>query len=190
MSRKKEPEFDIEALKQEIDAQVHEQLFKLTPQSIEEMVREEIGKHAKNAILSICGFEENWDGKFELDHCNGRAGESLAGDFIRKTARAEVEKWLTEQMGALPKLDRSTIMSLRKEYKDALRKAIRERVVDLAETKAERQVNNLKFRLNVGLDDPNQEVDYVSIIEGLRRDLANLEMQFRALELKLQTAKS
>ena len=76
-------------------------------------------------VAKLMGFSTSW-GRWEVDHCNGRAGESAAGDWLREQAGEAVNAWLAEQAGKLPKLPEKAISSLRNEYTKTLEYELRQ----------------------------------------------------------------
>lgn len=101
--------------------------------AIERRVRDELDKRADAVVVQLLGFD--WDSgirsAWKLDHCNGRAGNSAAGDWLRKRAANEIRAWLDDQAGSLPALDDDSVASLRGEYTRVLKyelgKALRKR---------------------------------------------------------------
>lgn len=82
-------------------------------------------------VAKLMGFSSSW-GKWEVDHCNGRSGESAAGDWLKSQAGEAVNAWLTAQAGKLPKLPEKAISSLRNEYKKTLEYELRQRLRERA----------------------------------------------------------
>jgi hypothetical protein len=95
------------------------------PGQIEQAVRARLDARLDVIVQKLLGFDcSSWGKDWELDHCNGRSGDSAAGDWLRKRVAAEAKEWLNEQAGNLPKLPASAIKSLRNEYVDDLKRAI------------------------------------------------------------------
>tara|TARA_R110000868_G_scaffold75901_5_gene218661 strand:+ start:231 stop:665 length:435 start_codon:yes stop_codon:yes gene_type:complete len=88
-----------------------------------ELIKEKLDKRVDMIAACLLGFNNNW-GKWELDHCNGRMGESAAGDWLRETAGDAVRAWLTDQAGNLPKLPKTIVESLRSQYLDVFRQEL------------------------------------------------------------------
>lgn len=101
--------------------------------AIERRVHDELDKRANAVVVQLLGFD--WDSgvrsTWKLDHCNGRAGNSAAGDWLRERAANEIRSWLDAQAGALPPLSEDSKSDLRNEYtrvlKYELSKALRKR---------------------------------------------------------------
>lgn len=102
-------------------------------QNIESVIHRMLDRRLEEIVAKLMGFSisrEQW----ELDHCNGRAGESAAGDWLRNKAGAAVKDWLDAQAGNLPKLPKRAITSLHNEYinnlSDELSKQLEKRAVE------------------------------------------------------------
>lgn len=101
--------------------------------AIERRVRDELDKRADTVVVQLLGFDRDSGirSTWKLDHCNGRAGNSAAGDWLRERAANEIRAWLDDQAGSLPALDDDSVASLRGEYTRVLEyelgKALRKR---------------------------------------------------------------
>lgn len=84
---------------------------------IKEKVTTQLDKEAKQIMLKLLGFKDEYGG-YQLDYCNGRAGESSAGDFLRRTQADAIKTWLsTVAMPSLsPKEEGVLRGSMQKEY--------------------------------------------------------------------------
>jgi hypothetical protein len=40
--------------------------------------------------------DDKWTGKFELDHCNGRSGNSFIGEELKEMCRNAAHEWIEE----------------------------------------------------------------------------------------------
>lgn len=117
---------------------------KNTEEVIEERVTKQLDKSCTEITLKLLGFDESW-GKWDLDHCNGRGGESAAGDYLRKVQQAAIQKWLeTVQLPEIPpKLKAATVA----EYKSAYQNALRQVLYRLATKQAEEDAQFLIGKL-------------------------------------------
>lgn len=117
---------------------VHQWKRDNTPEAITATVTRLLDKNSEEITKKLLGFTDTW-GKWELDHCNGRGGDSAAGDFIRKTQQAAIEAWLSTVL--MPKLTPALAKSLNKqaqcEYAERLRGMVKQRVYALADRDAE-----------------------------------------------------
>lgn len=88
-----------------------------TPEEIKRDMFARMDKAQQEILLKLLGFnKDSWNGEWKLDHCNGRIGESAAGDYLRKQQAENVKAWLDQV--ELPKIPTKAIESLIKEYQD------------------------------------------------------------------------
>lgn len=86
-----------------------------TPEEIKRDLFARMDKAQQEILLKLLGFnKDSWNGGWELDHCNGRSGESAAGDYLRTQQTENIKAWL-DQVN-LPKLPKKAIDSLIAEY--------------------------------------------------------------------------
>lgn len=111
-----------------------------TEESIKATVTDLLNKESKQLVLKLLGFSDHW-GKWEVDYCNGRGGNSAAGDFLRKTQQEAIEAFLaTVTMPALDKkLKGDLTKSISNDYQLALQRSLRERV----HTKADQDAKDI-----------------------------------------------
>lgn len=94
---------------------------------IETVVNDILDQRVESLVSSLMGFgRDSWQfGEvWKVDHCNGRSGESAAGDWLRERAGEAVRQWLDEQAGDLPRLPKGAIADLRREYLTVLRREL------------------------------------------------------------------
>lgn len=102
---------------------------------IPQMVSSMLERRMEEVVAKLLGFDNHW-GDWAVDHCNGRAGNSAAGDWLREQARDAIKAWLTAQAGKLPTLPKHAIESLRKNYQKTLERELRTQLVSTATHKA------------------------------------------------------
>ncbi len=131
------------------------------PAKIEKDTLKLLNKNAEEILFKLLGFDkDSWSGKWKLDHCNGRSGESAAGDYIRKHKALVVQQWLSEV--ELPEL------------KDVLKKEMKDEAKRIFETEF-RQA----FRLNV---QAHAEQKANELFAAISPELA-LEKYFKTINL-------
>ena len=86
---------------------------------IEKNVTKMLDARLEELVAKMMGFDYRY-GRWELDHCNGRDGESAAGDWLRNRAKKAIEDWLEKQAGDLPALPSAAAKSLGSEYQRIL----------------------------------------------------------------------
>lgn len=106
-------------------------------------VKRQLDEQAKLVMLKLLGFDvdsfgrENW----ELDHCNGRSGESSAGDFIRKHKAEAIKEWLLKV--ELPEWDPKLLTSIKKNCKSEYEREFNLQIYALVREKASKDAKEL-----------------------------------------------
>jgi predicted AAA+ superfamily ATPase len=122
-----------------------------TEEKIKKTVIDLLEKESKQIVLKLLGFSESW-GKWEVDHCNGRGGQSAAGDYLTKVQQEAIQEWL--KGAVMPTLDKATKASMQKsaqqEYSYNLTRLVREYAVSQAERDAQTVIKQLVASDQVG----------------------------------------
>lgn len=108
--------------------------------NLKERVKKLLDNNSQEVTLKLLGFKNNW-GRWELDHCNGRSGESAAGDFIRNTQSEAVNEWLATV--CLPELDAKTKAKFKKEANTLYRECILRGLRKTVEQRAQEDLDKL-----------------------------------------------
>ena len=139
-----EPINPLDSLLPYIASAIQEWKQKNTEESIKDTVTGLLNKESKQMVLKLLGFTEHW-GKWEVDSCNGRSGESAAGDFLRKSQQSAIEDFLkTVPMPVLTKREEAEILkSVKQDYVYQLQRSVR----DLVQTKADDDAKELVAEL-------------------------------------------
>lgn len=124
-----------------INTTIEEWKAKNTAAVIKNRVKDMLDNQADLITLQLLGFKADYYGKWELDHCNGRSGESAAGDFIRKAQSEAVKEWLSNIQ--LPKLSPSVKAKLAKDMDYEYSTTLRTRVQQMAQQKVEQDAQKL-----------------------------------------------
>ena len=66
---------------------------KNSEEALTQRVHKLLDDNAETIVLKLLGFDNRWN-KWELDHCNGRKGESAAGDYLKQ----DYERFLSEYL--------------------------------------------------------------------------------------------
>ena len=132
----------IQDYKEMVERELKKQLGEIEQENIESYVRKTLENKRQEVICKLLGFNNSWH-EWELDHCNGRAGESEAGTWLRRRVGAGAAKWLEEQVGQLPDIPTKAIGSLKREYTDMLKRAVREGLERVAHTEAARIIRDI-----------------------------------------------
>lgn len=87
----------------------------------------------EEVVCKLLGFNDRW-GKWEVDSCNGRAGNSAAGDYLRSVQKDAIEKWFKSVK--LPPMSAAVTKSLKTTYLSNLEYQLKESLRRKAEAQA------------------------------------------------------
>lgn len=110
-----------------------------TQEAISRKVKHQLNQNAERMVLTLLGFEESF-GKWEVDHCNGRSGESAIGDYLKKHHSIAIKEFFDEvQIGSVltPAVKAKILKEIRSEYEYRLIDAARNYARDLAKKNAD-----------------------------------------------------
>lgn len=131
-----------------------------TEASIKKKVTDLLNKNSEELTMKLLGFNDRYN-KWELDHCNGRSGNSAAGDYLRQVQQAAIQEWM--KTATMPKLSDATVNRLKKEmqsdYEYQLLKSVRDAVSDQATADAK----DIVAKLTVS----NQAENYLKVVKLL-----------------------
>ena len=134
---------NMKKLVQEAEIEINKWIS-LHREKLKDDVSRRLDSRLEELISKYMGFNNHW-GKWELDHCNGRQGESAAGDFIKKEVATTCQEWLKKQAGNLMdiKLTANAIASLRSYYIECLEREIRDTLKYKAVSDAQEAVRKM-----------------------------------------------
>lgn len=117
-----------------------------TEEKIKKEVEATLNKNKEEIILKLLGFDKRW-GKddFELDHCNGRAGNSAAGDFIRNVQAEAIKQWLS--IVKMPPIPKTTEAQIKKEMLSRYKEAMIKQIDKLVQEQAVKDAQELYARV-------------------------------------------
>lgn len=110
-----------------------------SPEYITQSVHTLLNKSKEKIVMKLMGFDAKFDGRWELDHCNGRSGESSAGDYFKKVASEAIKDWMN-------RIDLSSLKvppSINKAMKEAYEQELRYSFIEIARSKARQDLKNL-----------------------------------------------
>ncbi len=138
-----------ESIKQKVEKAAQKWLsVNMSDEAIESYVDRVLTQQRDNIFAQALGFEiDHWDHKWRINNTNGNMSRSAAGHFIQEKARISVNNWLEENAGNLPKLDKNAVASLQKTYKEIYRNILKNRVTQLAEDDADKEVDQILDKL-------------------------------------------
>lgn len=90
---------------------------------IKQQVYLRLDAHRDEVLRKLMGFNRSHDGRWEIDHCNGRGGESAISDWLKTSQKAAIDEWLkaTELPQMTAKFKADTEKSLRSSYEGEIR---------------------------------------------------------------------
>ena len=110
----------------------------------EEVLNQRVHKlldaNAETIVLKLLGFDNRWN-KWELDHCNGRKGESAAGDYLRQVQQDAIQDWLKNVK--LPELNKTLSAAMQKSLKQDYENFLRNRLYDYAREEADKTAKEI-----------------------------------------------
>ena len=123
-----------------IAAAVQEWKAENTEEKITRTITDLLNKESKRITLKLLGFEESC-GTWRVDHCNGRSGNSAAGDFLRRVQQEAIQGWLTSV--SMPDLDKKTQNALLRDAKAEYQSTLSQMVRELARAQAKQDAQSL-----------------------------------------------
>ena len=76
-------------------------------ENIRERVNEILNKRIEELVLNLCGFSRNHTYGWQIDHCNGRSGNSPVGNFFKDALQDRI-KYLAGKI-EIPKAEEERI---------------------------------------------------------------------------------
>lgn len=111
-----------------------------TPPQLTSRVHQILDKNSKEIVLKLLGFNSNW-GSWELDHCNGRAGESAAGDYLRQVQKKAIDEWLSSVK--LPPMESTVTESMINDCKAEYRRFLDLYLREYAQSEADKHAKEI-----------------------------------------------
>lgn len=107
-----------------------------TEEQITKRVQQLLNQNSQEIVLKLLGFDNKYGGKWEVDHCNGRDGNSAAGDYLRKVQQKAIQDWFDsfDLQDVLSDKDKAAFTSL---LKKEIKAAIKNKMYRIAQQKAE-----------------------------------------------------
>jgi len=111
------------------------------PATLTKRVHALLDKNAEQILLKLLGFDNKYDGVWELDHCNGRNGESAAGDYLKKVQQGAIQEWM--QQIQLPTMPPAFKKKLEKQIQADYQNRINDQLWRLVRDKADKDLTAL-----------------------------------------------
>ena len=115
-----------------------------TEEKIKKNVTEQLNRASQEITMKLLGFNNRWD-KWELDHCNGRSGESSAGDYLRNVQASAIKEWLGDLcMPTLkPALKAKLEKEMQQQYEELLYRSVRKKAETMANSHLDALIETL-----------------------------------------------
>lgn len=128
-----------------INDAIHEWLQRQNPEDIRKKVFATLEAARDEVAPKLMGFNKNsFGGGWEIDHCNGRAGESSIGDYMKKHQAEGIQQFIDQlELTKLRPFTATEIRDLQSEYRSLVISRTREAVRARAAMDATRLVNQL-----------------------------------------------
>jgi len=137
----------VEISAENIQAAYMKWLAQNTPETIQKNCLNILNKSKDDILRALLGFEKDSWGRQEwkVDHCNGRAGESAAGDYLRRHQQAAIDQWLSQV--DMPEMTPSMKKSMENEaldmFKREFNRTLKVKVTQYAEEQASAFFNTI-----------------------------------------------
>ena len=128
-----------------INGAIHEWLERQNPQAIRKKVFDTLEAAKDEVAPKLMGFNKGSFGRgWEIDHCNGRSGESAIGDYMRKHQQEGIQQFIEQlNLPSLRPFTEEEIEAMRRDYRERVINRTRQAVGHRAESDAIRLVNSL-----------------------------------------------
>ena len=142
----KEPSINLEALNpiNDLLPTVLKSIDKWKEKNSEEALTQRVHKllddNAETIVLKLLGFDNRWD-KWELDHCNGRSGESAAGDYLKQVQQGAIQAWLKNVK--LPELNKTLTSVMKKKLEADYKRYLSQFLYEYAREEADKTAKEI-----------------------------------------------
>lgn len=133
-----------------------------TPDAIKKRVTKLLDESREEIIYKLLGFnKDSWDGKWSLDHCNGRSGESAAGDYLRQVQAEAIREWLAGI--PMPTIPPKMLADFKKQYQTEFNQRVEYQLQRLITQEADKRAAEL-FK---NISSSTQVDDFVKVMKLL-----------------------
>ena len=133
---------------------------KHTPKELTQRVNKLLNDSCEEIIFKLLGFnKDKWDGRWSLDHCNGRSGESAAGDYLRRVQADAIKEWLAKI--PMPTMSTKMLAEFKKQYQTEFNSRVKYQMRRLIEQEADKRAEQLFKELTQS----NQVNDFIKVMQ-------------------------
>ena len=128
-----------------ISAAIQQWINSQNPAEITSKIHKMLDSSRDDVAAKLLGMNKGSFGRgWELDHCNGRAGESAMGDYLRKTQAESIKSWLDSiNLQDVKPFSEAELAELRTEYRQRTISQVRQLVRQQADDDAAKLVKEL-----------------------------------------------
>ena len=154
---------DIKNKAQEIFETKAQELVVDNYKAIREKVDKLLEEATSNWIAKFLGFDKRWShDEWEVDHCNGRSGESFVCNDLRIKVAKLTEEWMDKNF-KVPKMNAQQLRSLQKEYGEQRDRYLRQRMEELAKQEVDRDFDQMMQQVVTFSPDDSEYETYLKL---------------------------
>lgn len=120
------------AIKKALDTWVKDNLEN---EKLDKYINVKLNEAKDKIVMKLLGFDDRWSKGWEIDHCNGRSGNSAAGERLRARIGKKLDEWLN-QVDLPEKIPQELMRNLKAEYETELRRSLSNEIIRRAEDRA------------------------------------------------------
>lgn len=119
---------------------IQDWINKQNPAEITKNIHAMLNKSRDEVAAKLLGMNKRWGDQWEIDHCNGRNGESVMGDYLKNTQTAAIQTWIDSlDLANVKPFSAKELADIRSEY----RHRVINKVQDMVRSQAERDAAKL-----------------------------------------------
>ena len=127
---------------QDVRSAVEEWVKKHDSPYLKSSVHRQLDASLQANVAKLLGFEKRSGSNWEIDHCNGRAGNSVIGKMIGDMAREACESWAKSVVDDMPEFPEELrkaaedeyVATFRREMSAHIRSAAKKRAAEIADS--------------------------------------------------------
>jgi len=105
-------------------------------------IHKRLNEQRDAVLMKLMGFiKPSWGGTWEIDHCNGRNGQSVVGDFYKDLQHEAIKEWLKEI--PLPTMSPAFKEAIAKDLQSTYEREVRSNVFKMARQYADESLNDV-----------------------------------------------
>lgn len=132
---------------------IQQWINKQNPEELTQKVHGMLNNSRDEITAKLLGMNKRWGGEWEIDHCNGRNGESVMGDYLKNTQAAAIQTWIDSlNLENVKPFTATELTKLRGEYRARVIEQVRQNIRTQADRDAARlltDISNTDFVANI-----------------------------------------